>query len=89
MLKYYSQLNLNIMKTLLQQTSKVLEKEVLKYRILESSGVMELKMGLDSAIFTVLKNAMKKGNIALFDVLCQTSGYLLQQSGINDKINNN
>ena len=42
------------MKTLLQQTAVILEKEALKFRILESSGMIELKMGLDSAVFTVL-----------------------------------
>lgn len=42
------------MKTLLQQTAAILEKEALKFRILESSGMIELKMGLDSAVFTVL-----------------------------------
>ena len=42
------------MKTLLQQTAAILEKEALKFRVIESSNMIELKMGLDSAIFTVL-----------------------------------
>lgn len=42
------------MKTLLHQTAAILEKEALKFSVLESSGMIELKMGLDSAVFRVL-----------------------------------
>lgn len=42
------------MKTLLQQTTDILEKEALKFRVLKNSDMIELKMGMDSAVFTVL-----------------------------------